>query len=129
MCILGTQDIGFGIFYVNIIIESFELEGNLEVCLDQLPCSEQGLLQLDQGAQHSVQPDLERLQGQDIYYISGPPVPAPHHPIKKKKNHNFFLISNLSLPPFSLKPFPLILSQQSLLKSLFPSFLSTLFRY
>ena len=36
---------------------------------------------------------------------------------------NFFLISNLNLPSFSLRPFPLVLSQQTLLKSLSPSFL------
>jgi len=34
-----------------------------------------------------------------------------------------FLISNLSLPSLSLKPFPLVLSQQTLLKSLSFSFL------
>ena len=43
---------------------------------------------------------------------------------------NFFLISNLNLLYFSLRPFPLILSQQILLKSLFPSFLQPpSFRY
>jgi len=30
---------------------------------------------------------------------------------------NFFLISNLNLPPFSLEPFPLVLSLQTLVKS------------
>ena len=34
---------------------------------------------------------------------------------------NFLLTSNLNLPSFSLKPFPLLLSQQTLLKSLSPS--------
>ena len=42
------------------IIESFELEQALEGHLVQLPCSEQGHLQLDQIAQSLVQPDLER---------------------------------------------------------------------
>ena len=37
---------------------------------------------------------------------------------------NFFLISNLNLPSFSLRPFPLVLSQQLLLKSI-PVFLTT----
>jgi len=35
---------------------------------------------------------------------------------------NLLLISNLNCLSFSLKPFPLVLSQQTLLKSLFPSF-------
>jgi len=34
-----------------------------------------------------------------------------------------FLMTSLDLPSFSLKPFPLVLSQQPLLKSLTPSFL------
>jgi len=36
---------------------------------------------------------------------------------------NFFLISSLNLPSFSLKPLPLVLLLQDLLKSLSPSFL------
>jgi len=36
---------------------------------------------------------------------------------------NFFLISRLNLPSFSLNPFPLVLSPQTLLWSLSPSFL------
>ena len=36
---------------------------------------------------------------------------------------NLFLISNLNLPSFSWKPFPLVLSQPTLLQSLSPSFL------
>lgn len=42
---------------------------------------------------------------------------------------NFFLIPNLNLPLFHLKPFPLVPSQQTLLKSLPPSFLRPPFRY
>ena len=42
---------------------------------------------------------------------------------------NVFLIYSLNLPSFSLKPLPLILSQQALLKSLSPSFLQAPFRY
>ncbi|KAK4828156.1 LOW QUALITY PROTEIN: hypothetical protein QYF61_024071, partial [Mycteria americana] len=38
---------------------------------------------------------------------------------------NVFLISTLNLPSFSLKPLPLVLSQQALLKSLLPSFFSS----
>jgi len=36
---------------------------------------------------------------------------------------NFFLISHLNLPSFSSKPFPLVLSLQTLVKSRSPSFL------
>jgi len=36
---------------------------------------------------------------------------------------NFFLISHLNLPSFSLKPFPLVLSLHTLVKSPSPSFL------
>ena len=50
----------------------------------------------------------------------------PHHPYYER---TFFLISNLSLPSFSFKPFPLVLSQQTLLKSLSPFFFSSLFWY
>ena len=41
---------------------------------------------------------------------------------------NFFLISSLNLPSFSLKPLPLVLSE-TLLRSLYSSFLQTPFRY
>jgi len=37
---------------------------------------------------------------------------------------NFFLIAHLNLPSFSLEPFPLVLSLQTLVKSPSPSFLS-----
>ena len=42
---------------------------------------------------------------------------------------NFFIIANLYLPSFGLKPLPLVLSLQALVKSLSPSFLSTPFIY
>ena len=42
---------------------------------------------------------------------------------------NFFLISSLDFPSLSLKPFPLVLSQQTLPKSLSPSFVYPPFRY
>ena len=41
----------------------------------------------------------------------------------------FFLISNLNLPSISLKPFPLVLSPQTLLMNLSPSFLYPIFSY
>jgi len=54
------------------------LEGTLKGHLVQLPCNEQGHLQLHQVAQSPIQPDLECLQGQGIHCLSGQPVPAPH---------------------------------------------------
>jgi len=42
---------------------------------------------------------------------------------------NFFLVSNLNLPSFSLQPFPLVLSVHTLVKSPSPSFLYAPFRY
>jgi len=54
---------------------------------------------------------LEHLQGWGIHHLSGQPVPVPHSPYCKI----FFLISNLNLPSFNLKPSSLILLQQTLL--------------
>jgi len=45
-------------------------EGTLKGHLVQLPCREQEHLQLDQGAQSPVQPDLECLQGQSIHHVA-----------------------------------------------------------
>jgi len=61
------------------IIELFELEGTLGDHLDQLPCNEQGQLQLHLVAQGPIQLDLECLQGQGIHHLSVQDVPAPHH--------------------------------------------------
>jgi len=55
---------------IHRIIESFELEGILKGHLLQLPCNEQGHLQLDKIAQSPIQPDLECLQRQAIHHIS-----------------------------------------------------------
>ena len=94
------------------ITEYVELEGTFNGHLVQLPCNEQGYLQLNQVAQSLVQPDLEILQGRDFHSISGQHVPVPHQPHCKRP----FLISNLNLPFLSLKQFPLV--TQTLLKSL-----------
>jgi len=78
----------------------------------QLLRNEPRHLQLNQGAQSPTQPDLECLQGQDRQQISGQPVQCFTTLI------SFFLIFKPKLPSFSLKPFPPVLSQQTLLKSL-----------
>ena len=54
------------------ITELLVLEGIFEGQLVQLPCSEQGHLQLDHIAQNPIQPDLGCLQGQ----LSGQPLPV-----------------------------------------------------
>ena len=54
----------------------FELEGTLKVHLDQLPCSVQGHLQLDQVAQSPVQTNLNVSGG--TQHPSGQPAPVPH---------------------------------------------------
>ncbi|KAK4805635.1 hypothetical protein QYF61_009861 [Mycteria americana] len=76
------------------------------------PCNGQGHLQLEQVAQSPIQPDLKCFQGWGTYHLSGQPVRVFHHPHCK----HFFLISSLNLPSFSLKPLPLVLLLQALLK-------------
>ena len=107
------------------VVESFQLEGTLRGRLAQLPCNEQGHPQLDQGAQSPVWPDLECLQGWGIHHLSGQ---SERQCLTTLTLKIFFLISNLNLPSFSLKPFHLVLSQQTLLKSL-AFFLTVAFRY
>ena len=101
------------------IIESFGLEGPLKGHLVQLPCNEQGHLQFHQSAQSpssltlSVSRDgTSSTSLCNLFQCSTTLI------IK-----NFFLISSRNLPSHSLKPFPLVLSQQTLLKSLSSSFL------
>ncbi|KAK4830334.1 LOW QUALITY PROTEIN: hypothetical protein QYF61_010098 [Mycteria americana] len=43
------------------------------------PLQEQGHLQLGQVAQSPIQPDLECFQGWGLHYLSGQPIPVPHH--------------------------------------------------
>jgi len=97
------------------ITECFVLEGTFRHHLTQSPYNKQGHLQLHQVAQSPVQPGLESLQGWGIDHLSGEPGPGFHHLHCKKK---IFLISSLNLPSLSLKPLPLVLSQQTLLEVL-----------
>ena len=96
------------------ITESFELEGALKGHLVQLPCNQQGRLQLHQvlRAWSSLTLNVCRDEAptaslgnlcQGLTSLS-------------VKN---FLTPNLNLPSCSLEPFSLVLSQQTLLKSLF----------
>ena len=88
----------------------FELERKFTAHLVQLPCNEQGHLQLDQVAWCTC-PTLPWMSlGNQFRCLTTFTV-------------KYFLISSLNLPSFSLKPFPLALSQQTLLKYLSSSFL------
>jgi len=88
------------------IIEWFGLEGTFRGHLAQPPCSEQQYLQLDQAARSPIQPGLERFRGGASTTSLGNLCQCFTTLIVK----NFFLISSLSLPSFSLKPLPLVLS-------------------
>jgi len=92
---------------------------HLKAHLVPTPCHEQGHLPPDQVAQSSIQPGLEHCQGGGSHSFSGQPGPV-FHPLMVK---NFFLISNLNLPSFSLKPLPLVLSLHTPVQSPSPSFL------
>lgn len=98
------------------ISELFVLEETPKGHLVQLPRNEQGHLQQDEVAQSLVQPDFECRQGQGINHLSGQTVPASNaSPLLFIKK--IILKSNLNLPSSSLKAFPLVLSQKTLLKS------------
>jgi len=83
---------------VNRIMEQFGLEGIFRGHLAQPPCSEQGHLQLDQGAQSPIQPDLECFQGWGIYHLSGQPVAVFHRSHCQKFFPN--IQSKSTLPQF-----------------------------
>jgi len=61
------------------IVECFGLEGTFRGHPAQLPCSEQGHLQLDQVAQSAIQPGLECFHAWGLHDLSGQPVPVFHH--------------------------------------------------
>jgi len=103
----------------NRIIQSLELEGTLEDHLLQLPCNEQGHLQLKQVLRALVSLILSvSRDGASTTSLGNLCQCLTMFTVK-----NFFFLSNLFLPSFSLKSFPLVLSQHTLLKSLSPSFL------
>jgi len=77
------------------------------------PCHGQGHLQPDQGAQSPVQPGLEWFQGWGISHLWA------GQGLTTLSTNNFFLRSSLNLPSFSLKPSPVVLSLQALLKNLY----------
>jgi len=86
------------------IIESFELEGTFRSHLVQLPCNEQGYLQLYQVAQRPIQTFKVSRDGASTTSPGNLP-------------YSFVKIFSLDLPSFSLKSLPLVLSQQILLRS------------
>ena len=94
----------------------FELEGTFKGHLVQFPSHKQGHQQLDQVAQSPMQPDLVSRDGASTVAL-GNLFQCPPTLIVKK---TILFISSLNLPSFSLKPFPLAQSQQTLLKNMPP---------
>ena len=106
------------------IIESFELVVTLEGHVDQLPYNEQGHPHLSQVLRALFSLTFSVSRDRASTMSLGNLCQCLTILIVK----NFF-ISNLNLFSFSLKPFPLVLSQQTLLKSPSVSFLQPPFRY
>ena len=82
-----------------LYLKNYRVKRNLKGHLFQLPCNEQGHLQLDHVAQSPIEPDPEGLQGWGIHNLFGQPVPMPHHLYCKtnKQTKNSFLIANLNI--------------------------------
>ena len=89
------------------------------------PCYVQGRQPPDQAAQSHIQPGLECLQGWGIHNLLGQPVQC----VTTLWGKNFRLISNLNFLCLSLKPFPLVLSLSTFIKSCSPSCLYGPFKY
>jgi len=101
------------------------LEGTFKDHLVQGPCHGQGHLPLDQVAQSPIQPGLEHSQGG----ASTAPLGNLFQCLTTLVVKNFFLISNLNLPSFNLKPLtPCPITTSPSKKSL-SSFLVGFFRY
>ena len=86
------------------------MEGTFKGHLDQLSCDEQGHPQLDQVTYSLVSLALKVSSGRASTMSLGNVFQCLTTPTVK----DFFLISNLNLLHFSLKPFCLVLSQQTL---------------
>ena len=98
-------------------MESLELEGTFRSHLDQYACTEQGHLQLDQGLRACTSQVLKVSRDGASTTSLG----SLFQCFMTLTLKDFFLISKLNLPYFSLKP--LVLSQQTLLTKMLPCFL------
>ena len=109
------------------VIELYELEGTLKGHLVQLPCNEQGRLQLHQvlTAPYSLSMAVCR-DGAATTSLSNP---FQYFTTLTVKKETIFLISSLYHLFFCLKLLPFVLSQQTLTKSLPPFFFKLPFRY
>jgi len=127
---LGVRDL-LGPLAAQILLRSYEMcsksytHGNvlgwkrpLKAIVVQLPAMNRDAPS-SISAHSPVQPNLQCLQGRGTTTSLG----NLHQCLTALSVKNFFLIFNLNLSAFSSKPFPLVLSQQILLKSLSPSFL------
>ena len=92
------------------IIESLELEGTFRGHLVQLPCSEQGHAQLNQGDQGPAYRNGASTRSLGNLFQCLTILTVKY----------FFLIFNQNLPSLSMKQFPLVLSLQTSLKSSSP---------
>ena len=115
------------------VIELYELEGTLKGHLVQLPCNEQGQLQLHQvlTAPYSLSMAVCR-DGAATTSLSNPfqyfTTLTVKKIIKKTYTRTFSLYPG-HISSFQLKLLPLVLSQQTLTKSLPPFFFKLPFRY
>jgi len=80
------------------------LEGTLKIIWFQLPCHGQGHLPPDQGAQSSNLASSTAREGAATASLGN-----LGQGLTTLMGKNFFLISDLNLPSFSLEPFPLAL--------------------
>ena len=116
----GVRCVDGELFPRHRIKDSFELEGTLKGHLVQLPCNEQGYLQLGQVAWNLVQLHLEISRDRASTTALGNLCQCLTTLIVK----NFFLISSPNLCSFNLKPFPLVMLQQTMIKNLSSLFLT-----
>jgi len=114
---LCFKNLPFSVLRIRII-EWIGLEGTFKDHLVQSPFHGQGHLPLDQVAQSPIQPALEHVR-------EGAATASPGNLFQCFTTltvQNFFLMSNLNLSSCSLKPLPLMLSLQALVKSLYLSY-------
>ena len=109
------------------IIEWLGVEGTSRIIKFQLPCHRQGWKpldqELDQVAQSPIQPGIKHWQGWPTA-----PLGNLFQLLTTLSVKNFPLASNLNLPSFSLKPFPLLLSLSTFVKLISPMFIIYLWK-
>ena len=106
----------------NRIIEWLGLEGTSRITKFQLPCNRQGCQLLDQVMdQIWTRAPSSLALNTSSSRASTAALGSLFQHLTTLLEKNFFLTSNLNLPSFSLKPFPLLLSPSTCVKSWFPT--------